>query len=128
MWSDLASFLDEQCKQRNLSWREASLQAGLDHGAISRFIRGTQPNTATSHKLAKFFGVDPDIVLQLAGHKKDTSISPGSRTEAMTLIEDLLLSLPEDVQWKLYEMIKLEHKFVSQHPAQNDDPDLAQAS
>jgi len=68
MWNDMGSFLSERCKSRNLSWREASLGAGLDHGAISRFIGGTKPSTDSCIKLARYFGVADDIVLHLAGY------------------------------------------------------------
>jgi len=68
MWNDIGSFLSEQCQRRNLSWNEASLAAGLDHGAISRFVGGTVPSAASCTKLARFFGVPDPIVLRLAGH------------------------------------------------------------
>lgn len=69
MWSDLASFLSEQCEIRHVSWREASLGAGLDHGAISRFIKGQQPSTESCKKLSSYFKVSEDTLLSLAGHR-----------------------------------------------------------
>lgn len=78
MWTDLASFLSEECKRRNLSWREASLGAGLDHGAISRFIGGGVPNTESCKKLSSYFKVSEDTILSLAGHRNigDQELDP----------------------------------------------------
>jgi transcriptional regulator with XRE-family HTH domain len=64
----LARWLAEQMATRNLSTREASTGAGLDHGAVSRFMTGTVPAPRTCKKLARFFAVPEEFILQLAGH------------------------------------------------------------
>lgn len=125
MWTGLAQFLDDQCKQRGLSWREASLKAGLDHGAISRFISGTTPSPASCRKLATLFGVEEDLVLVLAGHKIDQTKADNPISEAITLTEELMRDLPESLQWKIYKMIRLEHdEFRSQQS--DDDTDTSE--
>jgi transcriptional regulator with XRE-family HTH domain len=68
---NLPEFLINECRERGLSWRQASLKAGLDHSAISRFVRGTQPNPESCAKLAGYFGYNPDHILVLAGHRTD---------------------------------------------------------
>ena len=64
----LARWLLDQLRERNLSERQASDGAGLDHGAISRYVAGTQASPENCGKLADFFGVAREQVLYLAGH------------------------------------------------------------
>lgn len=68
MWTPLAEWLSKQLGERNESAREASLRAGLDHSAISRFMSGTKPTVESCHKLAAHFGVPEKMVLELAGY------------------------------------------------------------
>lgn len=64
----LRDFLIRECERRNLSWARASIQAGLDRTAISRFVNGTQPTTASALKLAAFFEVPELEMMAMAGH------------------------------------------------------------
>ena len=65
----LAEFLKALLKERNESYREASLRAGLDHGAIHRYIHRRQRPTRTSLlALADHFGVNPNDLLVRAGY------------------------------------------------------------
>lgn len=68
MWTELSKWLSEQLEKKNLSARDASAKAGLSHSAISKFIRGTQPNVESCRKLAAFFAVSEKTVLELAGY------------------------------------------------------------
>jgi transcriptional regulator with XRE-family HTH domain len=54
-------------KQRNQSYREAALAAGLDHQGIRRILAGQQPSLANCILLANYFDVNPNVFLQLAG-------------------------------------------------------------
>lgn len=114
MWSDLAVFLDNQCKKRGLSWREASLGAGLDHGAISRFIRGTTPSPDSCQKLAAFFGVPEDVLLVLAGHKLISDGGP-SKSKTTYIAEYLINQLPPDKQREALEIIRVMLRFHEEH-------------
>jgi transcriptional regulator with XRE-family HTH domain len=67
-FTPLARWLLEQLDERNESARAASLNAGLDHAAISRIIRGTQPSPETCQRLADYFEVPTELLLTLAGH------------------------------------------------------------
>lgn len=129
MWTGLAQFLDDQCKQHGWSWREASLRAGLDHGAISRFMRGTTPATDSCYKLAELFGVDAEIVLKLAGHWQQSSNSTDKpRTEPMLLLDELMQDLPEDRQWKIFRMARVEHEdYQQKRPPGEDEDDQGRA-
>lgn len=115
MLSGLAQFLNDQCNQRGLSFREASLQAGLDHGAISRFIAGTQPSRANCKKLAKFFGVSNKLVLQLAGHDTEDGDADDQsledlESEAVLLTAEIMKKLSSGKQWKIYKMAQMEYE------------------
>lgn len=54
-------------EKRNESYRGAGLDAGLDHQAIRRILRGVRPNMITCILLADHFGANPNEFLQLGG-------------------------------------------------------------
>lgn len=64
----LREFLIKECESRNVSWRQASLDAGLDHNAISRYVNSTRPTRESCRKLAAYFDVPESEILALAGH------------------------------------------------------------
>lgn len=53
--------------KRNLSLRQAGLQAGLDHQAFRRMKAGARPDMIYCILLADFFEVNPNELLLLAG-------------------------------------------------------------
>lgn len=55
--------------QRNESYRQASMAAGLDETAISRFFGGTQPSRDSCIALADHFGLNPNRLLEAAGYE-----------------------------------------------------------
>lgn len=65
---ELQRWLLDELNDRNLSAREASLGAGLHHGAISYYLGGRRPSTENCKKLARFFNVPEEMVLMLAGY------------------------------------------------------------
>jgi transcriptional regulator with XRE-family HTH domain len=65
----LASFLRDACARRGLSWRAASIGAGLGATAVYGIIRGVSvPEPETLRKLAAFFDVSDQYLMELAGH------------------------------------------------------------
>jgi transcriptional regulator with XRE-family HTH domain len=52
-----------------LTMRQVSLRAGLDHGAVSRFVRGRHPHRDSCLLLAETLQVDPNQVLVMAGYE-----------------------------------------------------------
>ncbi len=65
----LAEYLDGLRQERNESFREASLAAGLDHGALLRYVRKqNRPTRESCIALADHFGVNPNEVLTRAGY------------------------------------------------------------
>ncbi len=64
-----AGYLERLLDERNESMREASLEAGLDHSALSRFITQRQrPTRESCIALADHFRVNPNEILTRAGY------------------------------------------------------------
>ena len=59
--------IEELRNKRNLSLRQAGMQAGLDHQAFRRMIAGARPDMMYCILLADFFEVNPNELLLLAG-------------------------------------------------------------
>jgi hypothetical protein len=65
-----AVLLEELCQAHNESYRQASLAAGLDHGAVHRFVKGNRrPHRESCIALAHHFGLNPNELLAAAGHE-----------------------------------------------------------
>lgn len=59
--------IEELRTERNLSLRQAGMQAGLDHQAFRRMKAGARPEMMYCILLADFFEVNPNELLLLAG-------------------------------------------------------------
>ncbi len=65
----LAALLRRLVAERGVSYRKAALQAGLDRGALFRFIeQGRRPARESLLVLGDYFGVNPNVLLELAGY------------------------------------------------------------
>ena len=67
---DLGPFiakLTELMEKHNESYREAGMNAGLDHQAIRRILSGQRPAMVNCILLADHYGVNPNEFLELAG-------------------------------------------------------------
>jgi len=64
----LQNWLRERCEENNLTWREASIQAGLNAGSVSAIMGGQKPGLETCKKLARLFRVSVIDILYWAGH------------------------------------------------------------
>ena len=61
--------IEKLLEERNESYREAALAAGLDHQALHRHLTGyRRPHMHACILLADHFGVNPNEFLQLAGY------------------------------------------------------------
>lgn len=98
----LGEWLNRQLQERNLSAREASKRAGLSNSAITRYMtEGGQPNLTSCHKLADFFGVPKETVLELAGHK-----DPEPDNRFMRELSYLGAQIPPDKQQLVLALIR----------------------
>lgn len=91
----LTEWLLEACMKRNLSWREASIKAGVDKGTISAIMRGAQPGLEVCKGLAGLFNVPPEDVLRLAGH---LSPNPTAPVPELVMLMREVGELPHPVQ------------------------------
>jgi len=91
----VAEWLIAQCQAHQLSWREASLRAGVDKGTISAIVRGHQPGLDVCKALAAFFRVPPEHLLRLAGHLEP--VAEDLPPEVSLLLRELE-QLPEPMQ------------------------------
>jgi transcriptional regulator with XRE-family HTH domain len=69
--SPMASYLEKLCKERGLSLRAASLAAGLGEATLGNLVRGYRrdPDPVTLRKIAAYFNLSEDALLELAGHR-----------------------------------------------------------
>ena len=66
--NELAEFLQQQCKERNLSIRGLSINSGLSPATVHNIIkRKYQPTLFSLNQLADYLGVKRELLWQLAG-------------------------------------------------------------
>ena len=113
---NLAGFLEEACKLLDISFRQASLQAGLSHGTIwsivSNKVKHGDPDTIAS--LAVFFKVPEVNLLRLAGHTPK-HISPTHLLENAEGIYQVLTDT-EKQEWIKYGRLLLKAR---EHPKES---------
>lgn len=115
----LQQWLKDKCAERNLSWREASIGAGLNPGAVSAILKGQRPGLDSCKALAKFFHVSPILLLQLAGHiEKPTLNHPALHDPRFSYLAEMWQLLPDYAQDHLQRQVQLMEKL---------NPDLRRA-
>lgn len=86
----LAELLTALLRERNESYRQASLRSGLDHQAVRRYVvNGQRPSRTSVLALADHFGVNPNELLVRAGYPP---------MELFTTAAVDLSRIPSDVQ------------------------------
>ena len=65
---ELIDWLNSELRKAGVSGTSASLAAGLNRGAISSIVNGTNPGLEVCKALAGYFGRAPETVLRMAGH------------------------------------------------------------
>ena len=81
------AFLADLIRQTDETYEAASLAAGLDGGAVARFMQGTQPNHVACVQLAEHFGVNPNEMLQAAGYGPISFFTEGPVDESCMNLE-----------------------------------------
>ncbi len=67
----LRTRVEQLLTERNESYREAALRAGLDHQSVRRILSvGQRPAVQTCILLADHFDLNPNEFLELAGHPR----------------------------------------------------------
>ena len=65
---ELIDWVNTQLEQKGISGTTASIGAGLNRGAISSIVNGSNPGLEVCKALAGYFDRPPETVLRLAGH------------------------------------------------------------
>lgn len=93
------NFVKPLLEQLDESYRQASMSAGLDEAALSRYFRGTQPMRDACIALADHFGINPNEMLKAAGY------------DPLHFFDRRLIdpnAIPPDVEQFLGEIMKIE--------------------
>jgi hypothetical protein len=92
----LVRMLEHLRHERNESYREASLRAGLDQEAVRRYcVRRQRPQMQALIVLADHYGVNPNDLLQAAGYRplllfERVEVDPDSLSlDVKELVDDL---------------------------------------
>jgi transcriptional regulator with XRE-family HTH domain len=102
----LADFLKQACKLLDISYRKASLEAGLYHGAVWSIVSGRveRGEEDTIAKLALFFKVPEVNLLRLVGYTPQY-ISPTHRLEEAEAIFQVLTDEEKEEWIRLGELL-----------------------
>lgn len=98
----LGSWLEERCKTKGLSLRQASIKIGISHATVADIINGSRACPETIRKLAKAFSqggdhhrlVLEDELLVLAGFRSARRAGKGP-SESMSILLDKLSKMSE---------------------------------
>lgn len=120
---ELAEWLIAKCRERDLSWSEASRRAGVSPNTISQIVSGVSPGRVRLTALADFFGMPVVELFRMAGHippqVRPDDIPPEIRAkvDAITRIwRELLAMDPEsarrlsDIALSQAEMVMAAHR------------------
>jgi len=69
---ELAGFLTRCCRDRKLSFRRLSVNAGLSPGTVHNIVKGKhRPNVSSLNALADYLGVKREYMWQMSGLLED---------------------------------------------------------
>jgi transcriptional regulator with XRE-family HTH domain len=76
---ELVGFLNRCCRERRLSFRRLSLNAGLSPGTVHNIVKGKhRPNVSSLNALSDYLGVKREYLWQMAGLLEDMDYSTGT--------------------------------------------------
>jgi len=100
-------WLLDELHTRNLSPREASLGAGLNHGAISFYLAGNhRPSAASCKSLADYFEVPAEQVMYLAGYVN----APPDHDLFLKQVSELTQGLSESERREVVDLLRVLRK------------------
>lgn len=67
--------LQKLCDERGISVYKATMEVGLNRSAVAKWKKGATPNGETLKKLAQFFGVDYNYLLEGKSERSDAEIA-----------------------------------------------------
>ena len=90
---DIASWIKRQLARREWAAVDLSRRTGISTGAISEWTTGKRiPSSQSCLRLADAFGVDPDTVLAIAGHRTASAPLDDPKADLIAMIRRADLS------------------------------------
>jgi transcriptional regulator with XRE-family HTH domain len=102
--SNLAEYLNNILKERNLSVRAFAAYAKLAHTTVRHILDGRTPDHTTFQKLSTYLGLPIDTLYRMAGILPPEE---GQRQEVIRVIEHLMAKLPDSDQQEILEIIRM---------------------
>ena len=102
------------CDERNISVYRACTDIGLNRSAVAKWKAGGKPNGSTAAKLAEYFGVTTDYLLEQTDEK-----TPAENQRAVS-DEDIKFALfggDGEITDAMYEEVKRFAAFIKQREA-----------
>lgn len=105
----LGDFIRQTCKERGLSLRGLSINAGLSPGTVNSLLnRQYQPSIFSLNQLADYLGVNRLYLWQLAGLLKDMDYSDNAELSDQRLRFHILQAdkLPEPIRDLIVHIVR----------------------
>jgi len=101
---EISEFVGEACRRKGLSWRAASLGAGLNPTAVYSIVRRvSMPSPETCRRLAAFFGVSEEYLLEMAEHltprSEEIDIARALKSKYRHLPPEAVQEILDFIQW-----------------------------
>lgn len=107
------------CDERNISVYRACTDIGLNRSAVAKWKTGGKPNGTTAAKLAEYFGVTTDYLLEQTDEK--TPAEPGRREVSDEEIKFALFGGDGEITDAMYDEVKKFAAFIKQREAEKKE-------
>ncbi len=107
------------CIERNISVYRACTDIGLNRSAVAKWKAGGKPNGTTAAKLADYFGVTTDYLLEQTDEK--TPAGAGKREVSDEDIKFALFGGEAEITDAMYDEVKRFAAFVRQREAEKKE-------
>lgn len=102
----------ELCDERNTSVYRACTEIGLNRSAVAKWKQGGRPNGSTAAKMAEYFGVTTDYLLEQSETRGETQ-----RAVSDEDIKFALFGGDGEITDAMYEEVKQFAAFIKQREA-----------
>lgn len=107
------------CDERNISVYRACTDIGLNRSAVAKWKTGGKPNGTTAAKLAEYFGVTTDYLLEQTDEK--ASAGNGRREVSDEDIKFALFGGDGEITEAMYDEVKKFAAFIKQREAEKKE-------
>lgn len=101
----------ELCDERGISVYRACTDIGLNRSAVAKWKNGGRPNGTTAAKLAEYFGVTTDYLLEQTHLRASQEVRPAVSDED---IKFALFGGDGDITDEMYDEVKRFAAFIRQ--------------